>query len=533
VLMSLGESEHEWPLACLTSPVNPDNIMPPPACRRMLKPFPRLMGKRCLMLVERLAKTIGQGGRHQSTHRHHHAQRHEALRLFPVPRGGYNRRGFKTPTPTFRTPWALIPFQKRWRWPWGFGPCVGGQDDTTVLVDERLWGRERGGPGPVDVGDDLVGVGAWPRSSAFAIAGRRVHRAGGQAGGRQALRNGRKRLLRLHCTRNRVAASCLPGLDCVVTLLAPLLVHRTLGLRRAGLGVQEAPAWLEPARARRQRVSALARSQRRHGLWIGLDEGRLRLMPGRRAAGDPLPGAMGTRLEVVRAREGTISHQGGRPIRGVQRLAVSPAYLTTRVGLAAVATARCQQAGEPRLLRHHQRHHDWGESRAMITAVAPGDVHALFRGLLVAGVAPIALNARPVEGRRGGTKAQTLGGGHRDEAVACRAPLGLEDIQGPPTGIIVEWGGDHAGGQETGGGLMREEPRDQRACLMDPPHAIEHHRLDRLPHGAVSPFRGVVRGVINDIPTAEFVDHAGAQAEVVQDLATGRGLVGHHHLLCW
>jgi hypothetical protein len=43
----------------------------------------------------------------------------------------------------------------------------------------------------------------------------------------------------------------------------------------------------------------------------------------------------------------------------------------------------------------------------------------------------------------------------------------------------------------------------------------------------------LVRGVIEDVADAEFVEHASNKAEVIQDLATVRGLAGHHHLLCW
>jgi hypothetical protein len=169
-----------------------------------------------------------------------------------------------------RMPLAVGTFQPLVRRPWGRLACVRGQDATALLGDESLSDHERGGQGPVDVVDDRVGVGAWPKSSPCASAGRRAPRAGVQAGDLPALLTSRKRLWRLRCARQGRAAEVLPGLDCLITGLTPRLVHRPLGLRLAGLGVQEGPAWLDPAITRRQCVIAIALYQRRHRLRIGL-----------------------------------------------------------------------------------------------------------------------------------------------------------------------------------------------------------------------------------------------------------------------
>jgi hypothetical protein len=40
-------------------------------------------------------------------------------------------------------------------------------------------------------------------------------------------------------------------------------------------------------------------------------------------------------------------------------------------------------------------------------------------------------------------------------------------------------------------------------------------------------------GVVDDVAPAEFVEHASAKAEVVQDLAPGRRLGGQTSRLCW
>jgi hypothetical protein len=67
--------------------------------------------------------------------------------------------------------------------------------------------------------------------------------------------------------------------------------------------------------------------------------------------------------------------------------------------------------------------------------------------------------------------------------------------------------------------------------LIDTPQSIEHHRFDGFTYGEVPQFRVLWRGVVDDVANADFVEHASDKAEVVQHLATIRGLVGHHNLL--
>ena len=82
MLMFLGEIEDHRPLAWLTQQVDPHKIMKHPPSRRMSNPLPLLVGKRCLMIVERLADTVVQGRLDPPRHGHHHQQRHEAFGLF-------------------------------------------------------------------------------------------------------------------------------------------------------------------------------------------------------------------------------------------------------------------------------------------------------------------------------------------------------------------------------------------------------------------------------------------------------------------
>ena len=81
MLMFRGEIEDNRPLACLTQQVNSHKIMQHPTCRRLLNPFTFLVGKRGLMLCERVADMVFPGRLDQQPHRHHPHQRHEALGL--------------------------------------------------------------------------------------------------------------------------------------------------------------------------------------------------------------------------------------------------------------------------------------------------------------------------------------------------------------------------------------------------------------------------------------------------------------------
>jgi hypothetical protein len=67
--------------------------------------------------------------------------------------------------------------------------------------------------------------------------------------------------------------------------------------------------------------------------------------------------------------------------------------------------------------------------------------------------------------------------------------------------------------------------------LIGTPQAIEHHRFDRFTHRKVPQFRVLLGRLVNDAANVKFVEHASHKAEVIQDLATVRGLVGHNNLL--
>jgi hypothetical protein len=142
---------------------------------------------------------------------------------------------------------------------------VGSQDDTTVLVDEGLSGRERRGQGSIALVHHVVGLSPLSGASPFAIAGQSAYRTGAQQRRLQVLLEERKCLpcIGFACTGS--PTSFLKGLNVFVTLLAPLLGDGGLCLRRASLGIDEDPALRNPTVGRQQLVIAIAVYERCQG----------------------------------------------------------------------------------------------------------------------------------------------------------------------------------------------------------------------------------------------------------------------------
>ena len=310
-----------------------------------------------------------------------------------------------------------------------------------------------------------------------------------------------------------------------------VLVHRALRLTLAGLRVEEDPALLDLAIRRGRLLIAIALDHRRHGLRRRLRQGRLRLAQGRWYPRHPLQAGLGEFLEVAGALEGTIGHEIRDPVRGLSLGSMLFDEVAERLDIVALAAEGFHEHGNPCLLLDYQLQHDLIEVRAMVATLPLGDVHDVLRGPFVAVRTTINMKARTVEVQRGGTEAQTLGGGRRNETVECCHPVGLEDIQGTTERIIVELLGGNAGRKKSAGGLMLEEPGDEGEGLVEKPQAIEHHRFDGLTRGEVPHFRVLLGRSIDDVANAELVEHTSDKAEVVQDLATVWGLVGHNNLL--
>jgi hypothetical protein len=167
------------------------------------------------------------------------------------------------------------------------------------------------------------------------------------------------------------------------------------------------------------------------------------------------------------------------------------------------------------------------EVGTMLPAVAPCAVHALGFGLCCTVLTSIYRHARTVERGHAGGKAQTLGGGRRDQTVACWHPGGIEGIPSPPSGVIIEVCGGHAGRTQSRRGLMVEASGAQGQGLIETPKTIESHGFDRLTSGEVPPFGVLRRRVVHAFANATFVTYARDTAQRLQDLTA----VGLFHVL--
>src|SRR5688572_5669436 len=88
----------------------------------------------------------------------------------------------------------------------GLVQCVGGQDEITLLVNERLTGRDPRGQGGFDRGDARVGLCAGARSPSLPIAWRGADGARVEERGLQVLRKTRQRLSGIRFTGKGRAA---------------------------------------------------------------------------------------------------------------------------------------------------------------------------------------------------------------------------------------------------------------------------------------------------------------------------------------
>ena len=181
------------------------------------------------MGFEGLADAIFQGGVYEQTHRHHHQQRPDTFGLFAVERGGEQLRVLQKAAPAFRMLLTFVPVQHLVRCTLGIVEFIGGQDATPVLVDAALARRERGGQGPVNLGEDVVGWRVSSGAPPFAIAGLSAHRTAGQNSGLRPLRTARQRLLRIGFAGKGSPTQVLPRFAIVSTVLQELLLDRAPG----------------------------------------------------------------------------------------------------------------------------------------------------------------------------------------------------------------------------------------------------------------------------------------------------------------
>ena len=116
------------------------------------------------MRLERLANTVLQGCIDQQAHGHHHEQRHDALGLFEVQRGGQKLRVFQKAESALCMDLAFVAGQQLSWGQLGGVECIGGQDETTVLREPGLSrgeGRCEGALNLIDHPFERGGL-AWP-----------------------------------------------------------------------------------------------------------------------------------------------------------------------------------------------------------------------------------------------------------------------------------------------------------------------------------------------------------------------------------
>jgi len=231
--------------------------------------------------------------------------------------------------------------------------------------------------------------------------------------------------------------------------------------------------------------------------------------------GDPLHLGLGELLEVVSAIEGTVSHEIGRAIGGVELRNVVADDLAERFAIATIATERLHQHRNTGLVLHDQLQHDLIEVRAMIPTIAVGDVHDLLVRGLSAVIAAIDMETRRIEVGERGRQPQPLGRRGGNEAVECCQPSIVQCIEGAPEGVIIEMTGLNAWRNETRDRLMLEKMGDEVERLVDKAQTVEHHGLDRMAGGHNPHFRVLLGGFVNDFSDAEFFKHACDKTKVI------------------
>jgi hypothetical protein len=529
VLVLVRQVAPDGPWSRAVSPMHPDPGVAHPSCGRVLEAVALVVRNWCRMRREDLAKPRLQGRLHPPADGQHQQPRPEACRRVASACSGQHLRVWPEATPTCRLGWACIPSSPLRRGAEGVVECLGGADDTPLWVDTGLTRGDPPGERTGEPRDALVRWGAWAWAPPLVSAGGRADGARGHDGGRPARRPGRQGRRRRSGTGRGRAAPCLERGDVRRTGLPPLLVPGVRRLRRARRGVEAHPAWLDATSARSHHRITSVRRERRHRRRIGLGPDRLGCAHGGGDPGEPRHPRRGALRTVRGPREGRIGDpasraSGERPRRprvGAERADVWRGTLMPPAG------------------RHQHGHAGLGFDphvpphrvavRSRLPTRAAGAVPDGRIRLRVTVVAPLDLEpgtiARPHAGRTSPARHR----GRRQAAGACGHPRGRAGLQRPTEGVLVARLGSHAGRHASGGGLVRQDARHEGARLGETPPAIPHQRCDGFPDGEVPPCRVVVGGVVADGTIAECGDQARDQAEMVQQWAPGRGVVGQHH----
>jgi len=389
------------------------------------------------------------------------------------------------------------------------------EDTTALLVDTRLAVREPRRQGSGDMLDALGGLGARAWAPPLPILGRGADDTVREKRGLPVVGKTRQGLVSLRFTGKGRAAPRLEGLDCAVTLLAPLLVDGALGRRLARLGIDEDPAWRDATIVRWHDVRAIALRERRHRLGGSLGQDGLGFVPGRWHAGDPRATGRGQFLPILGTIEGTVGHEIGGVGRGVELRHGVPDDVAARFALLTSATQGLHQPRDTGLVRYDSCHHPLVEVRALSPTSALGEVHHLFVRRLRAVRAPIDMKTRRIELAERARQPQTRGrrGGH--EAVECRHPKIVEGIEGTPEGVSIAMARLHAWGNQTRDRLSLDKMGDEVELVVEKAETVEHQGFDRMAGSHNPHFRGLLGGSLNAFSDAEFCTHARDQTQVI------------------
>jgi hypothetical protein len=191
--MLLREIEHQGSLPREVQQMNPYKVMEDPALGRVLHWLAIVVGRCRVMVLQGFANARLQRHIDQQTHRHHHQQGHDPLGLFEIERRGQQAGIFEEATAAFCMRLAFVACQELLGRSRGVVECIGGEDDTTLLLHERLTSSAPRGQGPCDMVDHVGGGSALAWSPPHAIAWCGADGAFGEEGGLYPLCKGRKR----------------------------------------------------------------------------------------------------------------------------------------------------------------------------------------------------------------------------------------------------------------------------------------------------------------------------------------------------
>jgi hypothetical protein len=194
-------------------------------------------------------------------------------------------------------------------------------------------------------------------------------------------------------------------------------------------------------------------------------------------------------LELVGTLEGT----GGDQARGVRGERQRGDMVR-----AALATEWRHQHRTSGLGFHKPVAPDLVEVRALLPPLAAGDGQDVRLGLLITGVAVIAMPARA-----------------SNEAVECCHPVGVECIQSTTERVIVEMAGLHTWGKEPRERLIVEKMGHEVKLLVKKAQAVKDHGFDRMAYSHNPHFRVLLGSSINDLRDTQLFKQLRDQAQVI------------------